>query len=141
MSFKAYCDGASRGNPGPSAYSYVIYDHNDQVIDAYSCYQGIATNNMAEHAGMNKLLHRLRFLDIKNAKIYCDSKLVINQLRGDWKVKHEHLKSIVGESMYLYFVDNHILYHIKGHSGIVGNELVDQLCNERLDEVEKNVTA
>jgi ribonuclease HI len=129
---KAYSDGGSRGNPGPSAYAYVIYD-DGKMVEEYSCYQGIVTNNMAEHVGLNRLLHRLRFLDIKGAEIFCDSMLVVNQVKGTWKVKHDHLKPVAGESMYLLISGGHTLIHIKGHSGIPGNERADQLCNECLN--------
>jgi len=134
---KAYCDGGSRGNPGPSAYAYVIYDDNWEVIDEYSCYQGIVTNNMAEHAGLNKLLHRLRHLKITDAIIYCDSILVVNQVLGKWQVKHDHLKPIAAESMVLRLQGGHELIHIKGHSGIRGNERADELCNITLNQVKE----
>lgn len=132
----AYSDGGSRGNPGPSAYAYVIYD-DGKLVDEYSCYQGIVTNNMAEHAGLNKLLHRLRYLGIKGADIYCDSILVVNQVLGKWLVKHEHLKPFAGESMFLRLQDEHTLHHIKGHSGIRGNERADELCNITLNQVKE----
>jgi ribonuclease HI len=131
---KSYCDGASRGNPGPSAYSYVIYD-GDKIIDEHSCYQGVTTNNTVEHIGLNRLLRRLNELLIMGADIFCDSILVVNQVSGTWRVKHENLLSIAAESTWLKLQGGHVLHHIKGHSGIPGNERADQLCNECLNGV------
>lgn len=132
----AYSDGGSRGNPGPSAYAYVIYD-GDKLVEEYSCYQGEVTNNMAEHAGLNKLLHRLRYHGMRNVDIYCDSLLVVNQVTGKWKIKHAHLVPVASESMFMLLVGKHTLHHIKGHSGIPGNERADQLCNITLNQVKQ----
>lgn len=133
--YTAYSDGASRGNPGPSSCSYVIYDHNNQEIDSSFRYLGERTNNYAEYNGLIDALWALSALGITVAKIFCDSKLVVNQVNEKWKVKHADMLPLFHLAQGLFIRGGHTLTHIDGHRGIQGNERADQLCNECLDGV------
>ncbi|MEO0156059.1 MAG: ribonuclease HI family protein [candidate division WOR-3 bacterium] len=90
----AYIDGASGGNPGPSAIGIVIFDkHNsEKPLAEISRYIGITTNNVAEYEA---LIHALKWLSdnkFLNAEIYMDSELVYKQLMGNYRIKTPHIK-------------------------------------------------
>ena len=89
-----YFDGASRGNPGPAGAGGVIYDAQQKIVDTYAINLGVTTNNVAEYGGLLAGLNRCHKLNIKELQVYGDSKLVINQVNGKWKVRNEKLKSI-----------------------------------------------
>jgi ribonuclease HI len=132
---KAYSDGASRGNPGPSSCSYVIYN-GEEVIDKGYRYLGEQTNNYAEYRGLLDALSALDTFGYKGADIFCDSTLVVNQVNGIWKIKHLELMQLCHLAQALLIVGKHTLSHVDGHKGIAGNELADQLCNECLDAIQ-----
>jgi ribonuclease HI len=131
----AYCDGGSRGNPGPSAWAFAVYN-GDELVHSESKYLGDHhTNNEAEYAGLIALL---QFLHGKNVRvlIFCDSELVVNQVNEEWACINEKLKPMCAYAQGLKARGQHTLQHCKGHDGILGNEYVDQLVNECLDKRE-----
>ncbi len=132
MPITAYCDAGSRGNPGPAACAYVIYENGKKTLYS-SWYSGEQTNNVAEYSALIGLLRELKV----PAEIFCDSALVVNQVMGKWKVKHENMKPLHAEAQALLIRGKHTLTHIKGHSGIPGNELADQLVNIELNDYEE----
>jgi ribonuclease HI len=86
-----YSDGGSRGNPGPSAAAFVIMDEHKNVIDKGGEYLGITTNNQAEYQGVRLGLERARELGLHTIEFRIDSMLVVNQLRGVYKIKNREL--------------------------------------------------
>jgi ribonuclease HI len=88
---KLYTDGGSRGNPGPSASGFVLYDEQDNVIYAGGEYLGITTNNQAEYQAVRLGLKKALELSPKEVKIYMDSLLVVNQMNGVFKIKNRDL--------------------------------------------------
>ncbi len=101
---KLYGDGGSRGNPGPSASGYVIMDMQDTVIIKSGVYLGITTNNQAEYQSLKLGLEQAQKLGASEVHVYMDSLLVINQMKGVFKVKnrdlwpiHESIKEIAGK--------------------------------------------
>jgi ribonuclease HI len=66
-------------------------------------------------------------------EIFCDSKLVVEQVKGNWKVNETSLLPFQREAHALFIRGGHTLTHIRGHQGDPGNEYVDKLCNEVLD--------
>lgn len=91
---KIYADGGSRGNPGPSASGYVILTEDGKLIKANGVYLGITTNNQAEYKSIKFALQDSLELGGKNIDVYMDSLLVINQLKGTFKIKNEALYPI-----------------------------------------------
>ena len=89
-----YFDGASRGNPGPSGGGGVIDDASGKEVDCYSLSMGETTNNVAEYGALLAGLNRCRELNIQELSVFGDSNLVINQMKGKWKVKSAHLRTI-----------------------------------------------
>lgn len=92
-----YADGGARGNPGPAGAGAVVFDKLGKRVVEVSDYLGVATNNIAEYEailrGLKKLIESYPPDVLKSAKlsIRMDSKLVIEQLKGAYKVKHPNL--------------------------------------------------
>ncbi len=89
---EVFCDGGSRGNPGPAAAGVVIKTTNGKILGEYCEYLGIKTNNYAEYWAVIVALERLHEMRIKKADFYLDSMLVVQQLCGVYKVKHPDMK-------------------------------------------------
>ena len=88
---KIFADGGSRGNPGPSASGYVIFDGEDNLIVEKGVYLGITTNNQAEYTALKLAVENAVSLGAREVEVYMDSLLVINQLKGIFKVKNRDL--------------------------------------------------
>lgn len=91
---KVFCDGGSRGNPGPAASGVVITTTNDEVLAEYREYLGIRTNNYAEYSAVILALSRLEGQAVERAEFYLDSELVTKQLNGLYRVKHQDMKPL-----------------------------------------------
>jgi probable phosphoglycerate mutase len=87
-------DGGARGNPGPAAYGAIVRDaQTSQILAAEGLSIGQATNNVAEYRGLIAGLEMARELDPTAAvEVRMDSKLVIEQMAGRWKIKHADMK-------------------------------------------------
>lgn len=88
---KLFTDGGSRGNPGPSASGYVILDMEDNVLEDEGLYLGVTTNNVAEYSGLKTGLEACRKMGVRQVEVYMDSLLVVNQMKGIFKVKNRDL--------------------------------------------------
>ncbi len=101
---RMFADGGSRGNPGPSATGYVLLDDDDQILHQSGEYLGITTNNQAEYQAVKLGLEKARSVGVVEVDVYLDSLLVVNQMKGIFKVKnrdlwpiHESIKELMGE--------------------------------------------
>jgi ribonuclease HI len=92
-----FTDGGSRGNPGQSACAFVICNVDNTVVEKSGYYIGIATNNQAEYLGFKKGLERARDLGIRKVNLHSDSQLVVNQMKGIYKVKNQELAPLHAE--------------------------------------------
>ena len=81
-------DGGSRGNPGVAGYGAVVRDEAGAVLAERKEYIGTATNNVAEYRGLIAGLEAARDLGAREVDVKMDSKLVVEQMSGRWKVKH-----------------------------------------------------
>ena len=86
-----YADGGSRGNPGPSASGYVIYDDHETMLVHRGIYLGVTTNNQAEYTALKLGLEEAKSLGAREVHVYMDSLLVINQMKGTFKVRNRDL--------------------------------------------------
>lgn len=88
-----HSDGGARGNPGSAGIGYVITDSNENIAFQGSEYIGETTNNVAEYQALQKALEHILEEDFKAKEIVCylDSELVVKQLKGEYKIKKEHL--------------------------------------------------
>jgi ribonuclease HI len=140
MGIQIYTDGACRkGNPGQTSCAFVAYNGTAEVF-RQGIYLGpeLHTNNYAEFQGLIFALKWASILGITRIMLFCDSKLVVNTVNETWELKEESLKTIQIYARALMIRGNHTLHHIKGHSGILGNEVADLICNEILDKEEQN---
>ncbi|MFI9505406.1 bifunctional RNase H/acid phosphatase [Nocardia sp. NPDC052566] len=82
-------DGGSRGNPGPAGYGAVVFDADHaRVLAERKEYIGTETNNVAEYRGLIAGLAAAAELGARVVAVRMDSKLVVEQMSGRWKVKH-----------------------------------------------------
>jgi ribonuclease HI len=91
---KLFTDGGSRGNPGPSAGAFVILDMNDNVIKKNGKYLGITTNNLAEYHSLKGGLEAAVAMGARVVHVFMDSLLVINQMKGIYKIKNRELVAV-----------------------------------------------
>src|SRR5690242_3476419 len=94
---KLYTDGGSRGNPGQSAGAFVICKMDDTVVEKSGFYIGITTNNQAEYKALLRGLERAGELGISELNVFMDSELIVKQLNGVYKVKHQDMKPLYEE--------------------------------------------
>ena len=86
-----YADGGSRGNPGPSATGYVLLDEDERILQQSGEYLGITTNNQAEYQAVKLGLKNALEMGAVEVDVYLDSLLVVNQMKGVFKVKNRDL--------------------------------------------------
>lgn len=91
---KVYSDGGSRGNPGPSAGGYVILDMADSVVKNNGKFLGTMTNNQAEYHAIKGGLEAALEMGAKVVHVFMDSLLIVNQMKGIYKVKNQELLPI-----------------------------------------------
>ena len=88
-------DGGSRGNPGPAGYGAAVTARSTgAVLAERSEFLGVATNNVAEYRGLIAGLTAARELGARQVLVRMDSKLVVEQMSGAWKVKHPGLQPL-----------------------------------------------
>lgn len=116
-------DGGSRGNPGTAAGGAVVIDGaTDAVVSELGVYVGVATNNVAEYSGMIAGLEVAFERDAAaSVLVRMDSKLVVEQMSGRWKVKHPDMQVLARQAQEL----------IAGRD--VAFEWVPRLANKRAD--------
>lgn len=95
-SFIVEADGGSRGNPGPAAYGTVVLDAaTGAVLAELAEYLGEVSNNVAEYRGAIAGLEQVRALDPEaSVEVRLDSKLVVEQMSGRWKIKHPDMREL-----------------------------------------------
>lgn len=128
---KVFADGGSRGNPGPSASGYVLLDMNDTVLIDKGIYLGITTNNQAEYQALKFALEEARKMHVRRVDVYMDSLLVINQMKGIFKVKNRDLWPIHEAAKRLASGFEHISFTQVPREL---NKLADRAVNRALDE-------
>jgi ribonuclease HI len=131
-----YADGGARGNPGPAAIGAVVLDTTVTPpvrLAAISEAIGIATNNVAEYraliAGLEAALaYRPRVLHVR-----ADSLLVVNQLRGLWKVKHAGLRPLYEEARaLLQRFEQFDLEHVRREFNVDADTLVNAALDAQI---------
>jgi acyl dehydratase/ribonuclease HI len=92
--YTANIDGAARGNPGPAAYGVVVRRPDGATHESLGKYIGRATNNVAEYYALIAALDYAALSGIKRLRVYSDSQLIVNQIKGIYKVKHPDLRPL-----------------------------------------------
>jgi ribonuclease HI len=123
-------DGGARGNPGPAAFGYVLETEDGTVLAAHGETIGVATNNVAEYSALVAGLQKAAELAVDELEVVSDSELLVNQMRGEWKVKNDVLRELWREASRLATRFDRITYSAVRREH---NELADRLVNEALD--------
>jgi len=92
--FTVNVDGACSGNPGDTGLGIVIENKVTGFKENISQYAGLGTNNYAEYKALIVALERVIELGIRSVEVKSDSELLVKQLKGIYKVKKEHLKTL-----------------------------------------------
>jgi acyl dehydratase/ribonuclease HI len=92
--YTANIDGAARGNPGPAAYGVVVRRPDGKTHESLGKYIGRATNNVAEYYALIAALDYAAASGIRRLRVFSDSQLIVNQIKGIYKVKHPDLRPL-----------------------------------------------
>ena len=125
-----FSDGGSRGNPGPSAAGFIILNGNQEVIAEGGEYLGITTNNQAEYHGVRIGLEEAQKLGYKKIDFKVDSMLVVNQMKGYYKIKNRELWPIHERIRLLMTNFDRVTFT---HVPRQFNQLADGMVNKTLD--------
>jgi broad specificity phosphatase PhoE/ribonuclease HI len=138
LRFIVEADGGSRGNPGPAAYGAVVRDaETGQVLAERAEYIGTETNNVAEYRGLIAGLTAAREIDpdaMVEARL--DSKLVVEQLSGRWKIKHPSMRPLALQARDILPVERVTYTWVPREL----NKHADRLANEALDAAARGET-
>jgi ribonuclease H / adenosylcobalamin/alpha-ribazole phosphatase len=131
-------DGGSRGNPGPAAYGAVLRDAaTGEVIAEDGTTIGVATNNVAEYSGLIAGLRLAeKFAPDADIEVRMDSKLVVEQMSGRWKIRHPDMLPLAAEANRLAPFGTTYTWVPRE-----SNKHADRLVNEALDGKRSGVTA
>ncbi|MFD5449345.1 bifunctional RNase H/acid phosphatase [Streptomyces sp. NPDC127100] len=129
--FVVEADGGSRGNPGPAGYGAVVSDAvTGETLAEVAEYLGVATNNVAEYRGLLAGLRAAHRLDpAASVHVRMDSKLVVEQMSGRWKIKHPDMKPLAAEAARV-FPPGRVTYEWIPRAS---NKHADRLANEAMD--------
>ncbi|GEB17111.1 bifunctional RNase H/acid phosphatase [Pimelobacter simplex] len=130
-------DGGSRGNPGPAAYGAVLRDAATGAVIAEDARTlGIATNNVAEYCGLVAGLQlAVDHAPGASVEVRMDSKLVVEQMSGRWKIKHADMRTLAAEAAAIAPAGTTYTWVPRAE-----NSHADRLANEALDGVREGVT-
>lgn len=126
-----FADGGSRGNPGHAASGAVIVAPDGTVLREIGRYLGVATNNVAEWTALLDGLAAAKEMGVNRLMVRLDSELVVRQLSGQYRVKHENLRPLHRRAKALLREFGTVdIQHVPRHE----NKLADALVNRILDE-------
>lgn len=135
-------DGGSRGNPGPAGYGALVRDADSgELLAERKASLGIATNNVAEYTGLVEGLRAATELGAASAEVRLDSKLVVEQMSGRWKIKNAALQPLARQARDLAAQLGRVSYTWipraqNAHADRLANEAMDAAAEESDDEPE-----
>jgi ribonuclease HI len=130
---RLFTDGGARGNPGPAAFAYVLEAEDGTVLASRGEAIGVATNNVAEYSALLAGLAVAAEQGVDDLEVVSDSELMVKQMRGEYKVKNETLRSLSVEAARLARQVGRVTYTAVRREH---NELADRLVNEALDRAQ-----
>lgn len=125
-----FTDGGARGNPGPAGIGAVLLSPDGEVVDEISEGIGWATNNVAEYRGLIEGLKLARRHDVTKLHVKMDSLLVVEQMKGVYRVKHAGLKPLHAEAQNEVGAFDEVSFEAIPRSA---NSRADALVNEGID--------
>ncbi len=138
-------DGAARGNPGPAAYGVLFRRLDGSVVHRFSKYIGRATNNVAEYYALIAALDYAAAHGITKVLVHSDSLLLVNQMRGIYKVKNPELRQLHERASKLarglaYFRIDFVPRENNARADVLANEALDQTKSRTSGAREKYLT-
>ena len=134
MNARLYADGAARGNPGPAGSGAALVAPDGTVIAELTRFLGHATNNVAEYTALIIGLEEATRLEIEHLDIRMDSLLVVQQMKGVWRIKHPGLKPLALQAgALLAGFPSRTIEHIPREQ----NGIADALANRAIDEARR----
>jgi ribonuclease HI len=131
----AYIDGGARGNPGPAAFGVRIEEQDGTLVEEFSEPIGVATNNVAEYRGLLAALQWAKAHGLAALHIRSDSLLLVQQMKGVFKVKHPGLIPLHGQARLLAHDIGRVTFE---HVGRAKNAHADRLANAAMDAAAAN---
>jgi broad specificity phosphatase PhoE/ribonuclease HI len=129
-------DGGSRGNPGPAGYGAVVLSPSGEVLAERAAGLGTATNNVAEYSGLIAGLGAALEVGATDVEVRMDSKLVVEQMKGTWRVKHPVLQPLALEAQALRQRFSSVSFSWIPREQ---NKHADRLANEAMDAAAKGL--
>ena len=125
-----YTDGAARGNPGPGGAGAVVQHPSGERVAEVREYLGCVTNNVAEYRALLLGLERARQLGARCVEVRSDSELLVKQMRGEWKIKNDALRTLARRAHVLAAEFERVSYvHVRREF----NKAADRLANQAID--------
>ena len=133
MKATLFTDAGARGNPGPAGIGVVLKDESGEVIGEIARGIGVTTNNVAEYKALIAGLELALDKGVTDIEVYMDSKLVVFQVKGEWKIKNNALRPLAVRARHLIDrFDDWTLSHV----GREENSDADKLANQGMDAAE-----
>ena len=131
--FTAHIDGGARGNPGPAGWGAVVRDGTGEIAAELFGALPHSTNNVAEYNGLLAALDWCREHGATNVHIKSDSLLLVQQMKGVYKVRNEGLKSLYGRARLLCHDIGKVTFeHVRREF----NKEADKLANLAMDQAQ-----
>lgn len=136
----AYCDGGSRGNPGPSGYGVSIEDAAGHPVADLSEFLGVKTNNFAEYSGLLAALEYALSHGHRRLRVVADSELMVKQMKGQYQVKSPDLRPLWEEAKRRAarlerFEIQHVLRGKNKRADALANQAMDRGTGKTVKEV------
>ena len=126
----AYCDGGSRGNPGPSGYGVSIEDGAGKPMAELSEFLGVKTNNFAEYSGLLAALEYVISHGHPRLRVVADSELMVKQMKGQYRVNSPDLRPLWEEAKRrVAHLERFEIQHVLRAK----NKRADALANQAMD--------
>jgi ribonuclease HI len=127
----AYIDGGARGNPGPAGFGVRVEQPDGTLIEEFSEAIGHATNNVAEYRGLLAALDWAKTRGYRELHVRSDSLLLVEQMRGNYKVKNAGLQPLHAKARLLAHEIGRVTFE---HVGRSLNAHADRLANAAMDQ-------
>jgi ribonuclease HI len=137
----AYCDGGSRGNPGPSGYGVSIEDAAGHPIADLSEFLGVKTNNFAEYSGLLAGLEYALSHGHPRLRVVADSELMVKQMKGQYRVNSPDLRPLWEEAKRRVarlerFEIQHVLRGKNKRADALANQAMDRGTGKTVKEID-----
>ena len=127
----AYIDGGARGNPGPAGFGVRVEEAGGALIEEFAESIGVATNNVAEYRALLAALEWAKRHGHDQLHVRSDSLLLVQQMLGNYKVKHAGLQPLHARARVLALEIGRVTFE---HVGRSFNAHADRLANTAMDE-------